>query len=87
MLDELIARVPPPSGDPDAPPRALIFDSEFDQYRGVVAYIRVVDGTFTKGDAIVAMQAGTDAEIDDIGFFTPEMTLDRAARSRRGRAS
>ncbi len=74
VLDELIARVPPPSGDPDAPPRALIFDSEFDQYRGVVAYIRVVDGTFTKHDAILAMQAGTTAEIDDIGFFTPQMT-------------
>jgi GTP-binding protein LepA len=74
VLDELIARVPPPAGNPDAPPRALIFDSEFDQYRGVIAYIRVFDGTFTKRDAIVAMQAGTDAEIDDIGFFTPQMT-------------
>ncbi len=74
VLDELIARVPPPDGDPDKPPRALIFDSEFDQYRGVIAYIRVVDGTFTKGEAIRAMQARTEAEIDDIGFFTPEMT-------------
>jgi GTP-binding protein LepA len=74
VLDELITRVPPPHGDPDAPPRALIFDSEFDQYRGVIAYIRVVDGTFTKGDAIVAMQAGTAADIDDIGFFSPGMT-------------
>ncbi len=74
VLDELIERVPPPAGDPDAPPRALIFDSEFDQYRGVIAYIRVVDGTFTKGEAIRAMQAGTNAEIDDIGFFTPAMT-------------
>jgi GTP-binding protein LepA len=74
VLDELIARVPPPNGDPDAPPRALIFDSEFDQYRGVIAYIRVVDGTFTKGEAIRAMQGGTEAEIDDIGFFTPQMT-------------
>jgi GTP-binding protein LepA len=74
VLDELIARVPPPSGDPDASPRALIFDSEFDQYRGVIAYVRVVDGTFTKGEAIRAMQAGTEAEIDDIGFFTPQMT-------------
>jgi GTP-binding protein LepA len=74
VLDELIARVPPPAGDPDAPPRALIFDSEFDQYRGVIAYIRVVDGTFTKGDAIRAMQNGTEAEIDDIGFLTPQLT-------------
>src|SRR5580692_5455362 len=78
VLDELIARVPPPSGDPDAPARALIFDSEFDQYRGVIAYIRVVDGTFTKGEAIRAMQAGTEAEIDDIGFFTPQMTSAKA---------
>src|SRR5947207_3447999 len=57
-----------------APPGALIFDSEFDQYRGVVAYIRVVDGTFKKGEGIRAMQAGTEADIDDIGFFTPAMT-------------
>jgi GTP-binding protein LepA len=73
VLDELIAKVPPPQGDPGKPPRALIFDSEFDQYRGVIAYIRVVDGTFTKGAAIRAMQAGTEADIDDIGFFTPQM--------------
>ncbi len=73
VLDELIARVPAPSGDPDAPPRALIFDSEFDQYRGVIAYIRVVDGTFKKGEAIRTMQGGTHAEIDDIGFFSPQM--------------
>src|ERR1700744_2025325 len=78
VLDELIARVPPPDGDPDAPPRALIFDSEFDQYRGVIAYIRVVDGTFTKGEAIRAMQNGTEAEIDDIGFLTPQLTPARA---------
>ena len=74
LLEELVARVPPPSGDPDAPPRALIFDSEFDQYRGVIAYIRVVDGTFRKGEAIRAMAAGTEADIDDIGFFTPAET-------------
>jgi GTP-binding protein LepA len=74
VLDELVARVPPPAGAPEGSPRALIFDSEFDQYRGVIAYIRVVDGTFTKRDAIFAMQTGTEAEIDDIGFFTPAMT-------------
>ncbi len=73
VLEELIARVPPPEGDPEGPPRALIFDSEFDQYRGVVAYIRVVDGVFRKGEAIRAMAAGTEADIDDIGFFSPQM--------------
>jgi GTP-binding protein LepA len=66
--------VPAPAGDPEAPPRALIFDSEFDQYRGVVAYIRVVDGVLRKGSPIRAMVAGTEADIDDIGFFTPAMT-------------
>ena len=71
VLEELIEKVPPPSGDPDAPPRALIFDSEFDQYRGVIAYIRVVDGVFRKGEAIRAMAAHTEADIDDIGFFSP----------------
>ena len=74
VLEELIARVPPPEGDPEAPPRALIFDSEFDHYRGVVAYVRVVDGTFRKGEPIRAMATGTEADIDDIGFFTPQMT-------------
>jgi GTP-binding protein LepA len=74
VLEELVAKVPPPGGDPDAPPRALIFDSEYDPYRGVVAYVRVVDGTFRKGEPIRAMAAGTEADIDDIGFFTPQMT-------------
>ncbi|HEV2060521.1 MAG TPA: translation elongation factor 4, partial [Solirubrobacteraceae bacterium] len=75
VLEQLVARVPPPGGDPDAPARALIFDSEFDQYRGVIAYIRVVDGTFRKGDAIKAMVGTTEADIDDIGFFTPAMAV------------
>jgi GTP-binding protein LepA len=74
LLEALVERVPPPRGDSGAAPRALIFDSEFDQYRGVIAYVRVVDGTLTSGDAILAMQAGTQAEIDEIGFFGPDMT-------------
>jgi GTP-binding protein LepA len=74
LLEALVERIPPPEGDSDAPARALIFDSEFDQYRGVVAYVRVVDGALRKGDAILAMQAGTQADIDDIGFFGPDMT-------------
>jgi GTP-binding protein LepA len=73
VLEELVARVPPPSGDPEGPPRALIFDSEFDQYRGVIAYIRVVDGVFRKGEAIRAMATRTEADIDDIGVFSPQM--------------
>jgi GTP-binding protein LepA len=74
VLEAIVARIPPPEGDAEAPPRALIFDSEFDQYRGVVAYVRMVDGTFRKRERILAMQARTEAEIDDIGFFRPEMT-------------
>ncbi|HZO36431.1 MAG TPA: GTP-binding protein, partial [Solirubrobacteraceae bacterium] len=74
VLEQLVARVPSPGGDRDAPPRALIFDSEFDQYRGVIAYIRVVDGVFRKGDAIRALAAEISADIDDIGFFGPQMT-------------
>ena len=73
VLEQLVERVPPPAGDPDGTPRALIFDSEFDQYRGVIAYIRVVDGVFKKGDVIRSMAGDTVADIDDIGFFTPAM--------------
>src|SRR4051794_1177461 len=74
LLEAIVARIPAPGGDADAPARALIFDSEFDQYRGVIAYVRVVDGELRKRDVILAMQAGTEADIDDIGFFGPSMT-------------
>ena len=73
VLEAIVQRIPPPRGAPDAEPRALIFDSEFDQYRGVVAFVRMVDGAFRKGEPIRAMQTGTEAEIDEIGFFAPEM--------------
>ncbi len=73
VLEAIVARIPPPRGEPEAPPRALIFDSEFDPYRGVVAYVRLVDGAFHKGERITAMQLGTEADIDEIGFFVPEM--------------
>ena len=74
VLDAIVQQIPPPEGEPESPPRALIFDSEFDQYRGVVAFVRMVDGRFSKDEPIKAMQAGTQADIDDIGFFTPKMT-------------
>jgi GTP-binding protein LepA len=74
VLEAIVERIPPPKGEPEAPPRALIFDSEFDQYRGVIAYVRMVDGAFRKSQTIVAMQNGTEADIDDIGFFRPAMT-------------
>jgi GTP-binding protein LepA len=73
VLEAIVARVPPPRGEPDAPARALIFDSEFDQYRGVVAYVRMVDGAVREREPIVAMQTGTEADIDEVGFFVPEM--------------
>ena len=73
VLAAIVDRIPPPTGEPAGPPRALIFDSEFDQYRGVVAYVRMVDGSFERGEEVVAMQARTEAELDELGFFTPSM--------------
>ncbi|MDP6940323.1 MAG: GTP-binding protein, partial [Planctomycetota bacterium] len=67
LLDAVIARTPPPTGDPDAPLRALVFDSNFDQYRGVVSSIRIVDGTLRSTDNLRFMQAGVNHEVDEIG--------------------
>ncbi|HEU4707360.1 MAG TPA: translation elongation factor 4 [Solirubrobacterales bacterium] len=74
VLEAIVERIPPPVGKPGSPPRALIFDSEFDPYRGVIAYVRMVDGAFRKHEPILAMQNGTQADIDDLGFFRPAMT-------------
>ncbi|TML20431.1 MAG: elongation factor 4 [Actinobacteria bacterium] len=73
VLDAIIERVPPPAGDPDAPARALIFDSSYDQYRGVVAFVRVVDGAFSTREPLRAMAQGTRFEAEELGFFSPTM--------------
>jgi len=73
VLDAIVERIPPPAGDPDAPPRALIFDSSYDQYRGVVAFVRVVDGAFHPRQWLRAMALGTRFEAQEIGFMSPAM--------------
>jgi GTP-binding protein LepA len=71
VLDAVVERVPAPSGDPEAPARALIFDSSYDQYRGVVAFVRVVDGRFSTREPLRAMALGTRFEAEELGFFAP----------------
>ncbi len=73
VLDAVIERIPAPSGAPEAPPRALIFDSSYDQYRGVVAFVRVVDGVFRTRERLLAMAEGTRFEAEELGFFSPTM--------------
>src|SRR3954468_4628092 len=74
LLDAVVERIPPPAGDPDGAGRALIFDSSYDQYRGVVAFVRVVDGTFRPSERLRAMAQGTRFEVEELGFFSPTMT-------------
>ncbi len=72
LLDAVVERVPPPAGDRDAPLRALIFDSAYDQYRGVVSSVRVVDGTLASSARLRFMQAGAVHDVEEIGVRTPE---------------
>jgi GTP-binding protein LepA len=74
VLDAIVERIPAPAGDPTAPPRALIFDSSYDQYRGVVAFVRVVDGSFRQREALRAMALGTEFDAEELGFLSPTMT-------------
>ena len=73
VLDAVVERVPAPAGDPAAPPRALVFDSSYDQYRGVVAFVRAVDGSFTPRERLTSMATGTRFEAEELGFFAPTM--------------
>ena len=72
ILHAVVERIPPPHGDPEAPLRALIFDSHYDVYKGVVAHIRVMDGSLAAGDRILLMATGKTSELAELGVFTPE---------------
>ncbi|MGD9604561.1 MAG: translation elongation factor 4 [Bacilli bacterium] len=71
VLEAIVKKVPAPKGDPFAPIQALIFDSYYDQYRGIVPSIRVVNGTIRKGDKIILMANGQEFEVTDVGVYTP----------------
>ena len=71
VLDAVVERVPPPTGDLAAPGRALVFDSSYDQYRGVVAFVRIVDGTFRRREQLRTMALRTRFEAQELGFFSP----------------
>src|SRR5256714_5376450 len=73
VLAAVIERVPPPRGEPGAPARALVFDSSYAQFRGVVAFVRVVDGSFRTRERLRAMAAETRFEAEELGFFSPTM--------------
>ncbi len=73
VLEAVVERIPPPQGDLEGPPRALIFDSVYDQYRGVVAFVRVRDGSFRKDDPLFAMATQHRSETEEVGIFSPDM--------------
>lgn len=73
LLEQIVKKFPPPAGDPDAPLQALIIDSWFDNYVGVVSLVRVVNGSFTKGSKITIMSTGRSYTADRVGCFTPKM--------------
>ena len=74
ILDAIVERVPPPRGDPNAPLRALIFDSKYDPYKGVIAYVRIVDGDALAGSRIKVMSTNRASETLEVGVFSPEPT-------------
>jgi GTP-binding protein LepA len=74
LLDAVVERIPPPEGDPQAPLQGLIFDSHFDQYRGVISSLRIMNGTMHAGSRLRFMQAGAVHDADEIGARTPDNT-------------
>ncbi|GMA56159.1 GTP-binding protein LepA [Alicyclobacillus sacchari] len=74
ILEQVVAKIPAPQGDPAAPLQALIFDSHYDAYRGVIVYMRVFNGTVKKGMRVRMMATGKEFEVDEVGVFKPRMT-------------
>ena len=75
ILEAIVERIPPPPGDPDAPLKALIFDSFYDAYQGVILFVRVLDGTIQAKDQIVLMNADKGFEVDKVGTFSPGLVV------------
>jgi GTP-binding protein LepA len=73
ILEAIISQVPPPQGDPEQPLRALVFDSHYDAYKGVIAYVRVIDGQLHEGERIVMMATGSATETLEVGYFHPRL--------------
>ena len=74
LLEAVIERVPPPLADAEKPLRALVFDSKYDSYKGVMAYVRVIDGQVTSADRVMMMATGTQSDLLEVGVFKPTMT-------------
>ena len=81
VLEAIVKHVPPPTGANRRPLRALIFDSHYDPYKGVIAYCRIVDGEVKEGDKVQMMATGAVAEVLEIGFFNPAMTATGTLRT------
>lgn len=75
ILEQVVSKVPAPSGDPDKPLKALIFDSHYDAYKGVIVYVRIVDGSIRAGSRIKMMATGKVFEVIEVGAFMPRMTI------------
>ena len=82
LLNAIVVHVPPPAGDAEAPARALIFDSVYDTYRGVVTYVRVIDGHLSTRERILMMSTGATHETLEVGVISPEPATDGARRWR-----
>jgi GTP-binding protein LepA len=81
LFEAVVARIPPPKGDPGAPLKALLFDSWFDTYRGVIVLVRIIDGELRAGDRITLMASGAEYEAEEVGYLTPKPVKSEALRT------